>query len=330
MQAWQVSRHGEPEAVLVAAEIDEPAPGPGEIRVRVEAAAVGLPDALMCRGTYAFEPPLPFVPGQEVCGVVDSVGEGVELTVGERVMGVTCFYDGRGGLAESTVLAAANAFRVPEAMPRVEAAAFRIGFSTAWTALVRRGVLAEGETLLVLGGAGGSGQAAVQLGHALGARVIAVASGPDKGDACVRLGADMVVDRRAEPVVDKVIEATDGRGVDLVFDPVGGAFASSVLPALARGGRFLAVGFASGDWARLDTSTLAVRNQSLVGVLASGESRAQEESDHEALLALATAGRLRGLVTSVPFSEVAVAVEAVAAGTAIGKLVVEVGEITER
>lgn len=325
MQAWLVSRHGEPGAVLHREDVDEPVPGPGEVRVRVAAAGVGLPDALLCRGSYAFAPPLPFVPGQEVCGVVDAVGEGVDLAVGERVMGVTCFYDGRGGFAESAVLAALNVFRVPEDMAAVEAAAFRIGFATAWTALVRRGALEAGETLVVLGAAGGSGQAAVLLGRALGARVIAVAAGSDKGRACRSQGADVVVDRRNESVSDAVLEATGGAGADAVFDPVGGDVAVSALGALARGGRFLAVGFASGEWVHVDTSALVGRNQSLVGVLAGGWGRAEEEADHEALLGLAAAGRLSPTITAVPFTAVAEAVASVAAGAVIGKLVVDHG-----
>lgn len=322
MRAWLVDHHGEPRDVLRAAAVDEPVPGPGEIRVRVAAAAVGLPDVLLCRGTYAFSPPLPFVPGQEVCGVVEATGDGVDLVPGTRVMGVTAFYDGRGGFADATVLAAANAFRVPEAMSAADAASFRIGFSTAWAALVRRGGLMAGESLLVLGAAGGSGQAAVQLGHALGARVIAVAAGIEKLAFCRGLGADVGIDRTEGSVPDAVLETTDGRGVDLVFDPVGGQSAASALRVLAAGGRFLAVGFASGAWVEVDTRDLVVRNQSLVGVLASGPSRDVEEADHEALLALVADGALRSQATTVAFDDVPGALEEVAAGAATGKLVI--------
>lgn len=324
MRSWQVVRHGEPRDVLQAVTLDAPDPGPGEVRVRVAAAAVGLPDVLLCRGTYAFSPPLPFVPGQEVCGVVDATGEGVDLVLGTRVMGVTAFYDGRGGFAEATVLASANAFRVPEEMTAAEAASFRIGFSTAWAALVRRGGLMAGESLLVLGAAGGSGQAAVQLGHALGARVIAVAAGPEKLAFCRGIGADAGIDRLTESVPDAVLEATDGRGADVVFDPVGGQPAAAALRALAAGGRFLAVGFASGDWVDVDTRDLVVRNQSLVGVLASGPSREVEEADHEALLALVADGALQSQVTTVAFADVPEALERVGAGATTGKLVIAV------
>ncbi len=324
MRAWQVQRHGAPSEVLQLAELDEPAPGPGEVRVRVAAAAIGLPDALMCRDAYAFKPPVPFVPGQEICGVVAAVGQGVGLAVGTRVMGVTCFYDGRGGLADATVLQERTAFRVPEAMGSLAAASFRIGFSTAWTALVRRGQLTAVETLVVLGAGGGSGLAAVQLGHALGAQVIAVAAGAEKLEACRAAGADVVLDRRGESVPDAILAVTGGQGADVVFDPVGGELATAALEGLGRGGRFLAIGFASGQWVQVDTHELVRRNQSLVGVLASGPSREDDEADHEALLALAAEGRLESHVTPVAFDEVPAAVERVGSGAAVGKLVVEV------
>lgn len=324
MRAWQVGAHGEPSEVLALVEVDEPEPGPGELRVRVEAAGVGLPDVLLCRGTYAFRPPLPLVPGQEVCGVVDAAGEGVDVVPGSRVMGVTAFTDGRGGFAEATVLAAANAFRVPDAMSPATAAGFRIPYSTAWTALVHRGRLEAGETLVVLGATGSSGQAALLLGRALGARVVAVAAGPEKVDACRALGAEVVIDREHEPVPDAVLEATGGGGADLVFDPVGGPLAGSLVRSLARGGRLLAVGFASGDWVSVPTPDLVRRNVSLVGVLAAGAGRSQDEADHEALLALAAEGALDGLVTTVPFDEVPQALDRVAGGSVVGKLVVTV------
>ena len=326
MRAWQITRFGEPRDALHLAEIDEPTPGPGELRLRVEAAAVGLPDVFMCRATYAYKPPVPFVPGQEVCGIVEAVGEGVQVPVGSRVMGVTSFYDGRGGFAESTIVPVHSAFRVPETMAAQQAAAFRIGYSTAWRALVRRGELAKGEELLVIGASGGSGTAAVQLGAALGARVIAVASSPDKQDYCRRLGADVVLDRRSPQLADDIRNATGGRGPDVVFDPAGGDAAQQSMDAMAIGGRFLAVGFASGTWVQAPTHQLVIRNQSLVGVLASGLTAQENDADHEALLALAAGGTLDMTVSTVPFDRTPEAVEAVAVGSVQGKMVVLAGE----
>lgn len=325
MRAWQVHRHGTPRHALALADVPEPVPGPGEIRLRVGAAAIGLPDVLMCGGTYPLTPALPFVPGQEVCGVVDAVGEGVELARATRVMAVTSFVDGRGGFAEATIAHAANAYRVPDEMTDVEAAGFRIAGSTAWIGLVRRGGLHAGDRLLVLGAAGGSGSAAVQLGRALGAQVIAVGSGAARLAWCERIGADVTVDRSNSSWPDDVLAATGGRGVDIVFDPVGGVVASTAVRLLAPGGRLLAVGFASGEWAQPSTADLVRRNASLVGVYASGFARDESEADHEALLALAGADGLGGAPTVVPFARLPEGVESVADARTTGKVVVQVG-----
>jgi NADPH2:quinone reductase len=289
-------------------EIDEPTPGPGEVRLRVSAAAIGMPDAFMCQSTYALTPPLPFVPGQEVCGVVDAVGPDVDLALGTRIMAVTSFTDGRGGFAESTIVRAVSAFRVPDDMSDVDAAGFRIGFSTAWIGLVRRGALREGEWLLVLGAAGGSGATAVQLGRALGARVIAVASGADKVAFCQRMGADVVIDRSIESVPERVLAATDGHGADVIYDPVGGEPAEASLRCIASFGRLLAVGFASGRWVQVNTVHAVRHNYSLVGVYAGGFTREESEADHEALLALAAQGKLVNFSHTAPFSGLPAAV----------------------
>ncbi len=324
MRAWQVHEHGEPSRVLRRVEVDPPAPRAGELRVRVEAAAVGLPDVFMCRGTYPLTPPLPFICGQEVCGVVDAVGDGVEDPVDSRVMGVTSFVDGRGGFAEKTILSTRTAFRVPDEMASTVAAAFRIGYSTAWTALVERGGLQEGETLVVLGGAGGSGSAAVQLGRALGARVLAVAAGPEKAAFCRRLGADAVIDRTTGSVQDGILAATDGRGADVVFDPVGGEIASDALRALANFGRFLVVGFASGRWIRVNGGELTMSSRSVMGVIASSGTAEQQARAHESLLDLAARGDLNPVVKPVPFEDLPAAVEAVGEAIVMGKGVLQV------
>jgi NADPH2:quinone reductase len=292
----------------------------------VQAAAVGLPDVFLCRSTYAYKPPVPFVPGQEVCGVVDAVGAGVEVPVGSRVMGVTSFVDGRGGFAESTIVPVGSAFRVPESMAAEQAAAFRIGYSTAWRALVRRGELAKNDDMLVLGASGGSGTAAIQLGAALGARVIAVASGADKQEYCARLGADVVLERRSPQLAEEIRAATGGSGPAVVFDPVGGEVAQQALDAMAIGGRFLAVGFASGTWVQAPTHQLVIRNQSLVGVLASGLTPEENDADHEALLTLAADGVLDMAVTVAPFEQAPEAVQAVATSSVQGKMVISVGQ----
>ena len=324
MRAWQVHGKGSPREVWRLVDLDEPVPGPGELRLRVEAVAVGLPDVLMCRGSYALTPPLPFVAGQEVCGTVDAIGAGVAVPVGTRVMAVTNFYDGRGGFAEVTVARAESAFRVPDTMSAVAAASFRIGYSTAWIGLVRRGALQSGESLLVLGGAGGSGSTAIRLGRALGVRVIAVAAGPEKCAFCSAQGAHDVIDRMSASIADAVLAATDGRGVDVVYDPVGGAAAGATVKCLARGGRLLAVGFASGSWVQPDIWQLVRRNASIVGVYAGGLTRAENEADHEALLGLEAQGHLASAATVMPFDELPAALDAVGASKVMGKVVLPV------
>lgn len=325
MRAWQVTRHGRPAEALALVELPEPEPGPGEVRLRVRAAAIGMPDAFMCGASYALTPPLPFVPGQEVCGVVDAVGEGVDVPLGARLMAVTNFFDGRGGFAEASIARAASAYRVPDDMSDVDAAAFRIGFSTAWIGLVRRGAMQPGEVLLVLGAAGGSGATAVQLGKALGARVIAVAAGAEKLAFCEQMGADVVIDRTAADVPQAVLAATDGRGADLVYDPVGGAPAAASTRCIAPNGRLLVVGFASGSWVQVDTAHLVRRNYSLVGVYAGGYTREETEADHEAMLALAAEGKLSSFAHVRRFEDLPAAVTEVADGTVIGKTVVTLG-----
>lgn len=327
VRAWQVQRYGPPSDALRRVVVDEPVPGPGELRLRVRAAGIGLPDALMCRGSYAFSPALPFVPGQEVCGTVDAIGSGVEVSLGERLMGVTNFFDGRGGFAEATIARSDSVFRVLDGMRDEDAAAFRIGYSTAWIGLVRRGALQPGEWLLVLGAAGGSGLAAVQLGAALGARVIAVVSSDAKRELCARSGADFVVDRTAGSVHDAVLEATGGDGVEAVYDPVGGAFAGSMARCLATGGRLLAMGFASGKWLDADISEFVQRNASIVGVYAGGQTRAEAEADHESLLTLVAEGKLGGATLVVPFDALPDALHTVDRAEAVGKLVANVHQV---
>ena len=323
MQAWQVQEHGEPRRALRRVDVEVPIPQIGELRVRVEAAAIGMPDVFMCRGTYPLTPPLPFIAGQEVCGVVDAVGGAVELSVGTRIMGVTTFFDGRGGFAEETILSTGTAFRVPDEMTPTVAAAFRIGYSTAWTALVERGRLQRGETLVVLGGAGGSGMSAIQLGGALGARVIAVAGGREKVDFCQRLGAAVVIDRTTVSVRDAILAATDGRGADIVFDPVGGDVASDALRSLAAFGRFLVVGFASGEWIRVNGGELTMGSRSVLGVIASSGSPQQQAAAHESLLDLSTRGYLNPVVRLLPFEDLPAGLDDVASGAVMGKVVIE-------
>jgi NADPH2:quinone reductase len=323
MRAWEVQAAGEPAQVLHLVEREPPEPGPGEVRIRVTAAGLGLPDVFMCRGTYPLTPPLPFTSGQEATGVVTALGEGVDrLALGDHIMCVTSFIGGNGSFAEECLTFADGAFAVPEGLSSAEAAGFWIPHLTGWIGLVDRGRIAEGDQLVVLGAAGGSGIAAVQLGKALGARVIAVVSDDEKAAFCRGLGADATLNHREGPVAPRVRELTDGRGADLIYDPVGGAVAEDTADALTRNGRLLAVGFASGTWPRFETHDLVITNRSLVGVFAGGYSRDELDDIHAHLATLVRDGRLRNAVTDqVSFDELPQALQRMADRGVVGKLV---------
>jgi len=320
MRAWQVQGAGEPMDVLHLVELAPPEPGPGQVRIRVSAAGIGLPDVFMCRGTYPLTPPLPFTSGQEATGTVTAVGEGVDIALGTRIMCVTAFWQGSGSFAEECLVATDSIFPIPEGLTDAEAAGFWIPHLTGWIGLVDRGQIAAGDWLVVLGAAGGSGIAAVQLGHALGAQVIAVVSDEERASFCRDLGADVTLNRHDGPLAPALREATGGHGVDLIYDPVGGAAAEDAAGALARYGRLLAVGFASGAWPRVDTVNLVITNTSLVGVFAGGYGREELDAIHANLTMLIGEGRLRNAVTAqIPFDELNSALDRMAQGGVVGK-----------
>jgi NADPH2:quinone reductase len=325
MRAWQVQAHGEPIDVLQQVEIEPPVPGPGQLAIRVTAAGIGLPDVFMCRGVYPLTPPLPFTPGQEGTGIVTALGEGVDLPIGSRVMVVGGFVTGDGSFAEQSLSNSGSTFPVPEGLSDSQAAGFWIPHLTGWIGLVERGHLAEGESLVVLGAAGGSGIAAVQLGKALGARVIAVVSDEQRAAFCRTLGADVTLNRNDGPLAPALRELTDGRGVDVVYDPVGGPVAVDAATAMARDGRLLAVGFASGSWPQIDPHQLVVTNTSLVGVFAGGYSRQDLDRMHGQLSELIRDGRLHDAVTAtIPFDQLPQALQNLADNAVVGKLVLDV------
>jgi NADPH:quinone reductase len=322
MRAWRVERAGEPSEVLIMADVPVPEPGPGQIRVRVTAAGIGLPDVLMCRHTYPLTPAGAFIPGQEGTGVVSARGPGVDMALGTKVMSTTSFMEGHGSFAEEFLAPAQSSFAVPSGLSDVDAAGFWIPHLTAWIGLVDRARLEPGEWLAVLGASGGSGIAAVQLGRALGARVVAVVSDEERAEFCRGMGADETVDSRDDDMVGRLRQLTDGRGVDAVFDPVGGPVAEEAARALARRGRLLAVGFASGAWPRLETSHLVMTNTSLLGVYAGGYSRDELHAIHSELSTLVSSGRLQNAVTTqVRFDDLPSALQRLADRSVIGKMV---------
>jgi NADPH:quinone reductase len=322
MRAWQVQGAGEPIDVMHAVDVEPPEPGPGQVRIRVSAAGIGLPDVFMCRGTYPLTPPLPFTSGQEATGTITALGEDVDLPIGARIMCVTAFWMGHGSFAEECLVAADSVFSVPDGLTDAEAAGFWIPHLTAWIGLVDRAGLARGDRLAVLGAAGGSGIAAVQLGHALGARVIAVVSDDERAAFCCELGADAAVNHRDGPLAPALRDATLGHGVDVIYDPVGGALSEEAAHAMARNGRLLAVGFASGTWPKVVAHELVVTNTSLVGVFAGGYSREELDDIHAKLATLVGDGRLRNAVRAeVPFHDLPGALQRMADRAVVGKLV---------
>jgi NADPH:quinone reductase len=292
MKAWVVTKTGTPREVLKIVDCAVPKPIPGTMRVKVLAAGVGLPDVLTCKGNYPFMPQLPFTNGQEVCGVVTDTNGNNAFQLGQRVMGVTAFIEGHGGFAEEALVYDQNVFPVPEEMSDSEAAVFNIAYRTGYVALVIRGQMKKGETLLVHGASGGTGAAAIQIGKALGGRVIAVASNQQKCEKCIGFGADAVIDSSREDFVERINQLTLGAGVDLVFDPVGGEVFNRSLSCLTFGGRLLAIGFASGVWSDASTQDLVLNNRSVIGVLAMVPTPEMSQTMQDELYAMYGQGKI--------------------------------------
>ncbi|GLE54654.1 zinc-binding dehydrogenase [Mycobacterium montefiorense] len=328
MKAWQVHGIGEPTDVLREVDRDLPSPGAEQVRIRVAAAGLGLPDVLMCRGSYPLTPPLPFTPGQELVGAVTAVGPGVDIAIGTRVLGVSDFVSGNGSFAAEALAHASTVFPAPAGMDDSAAAGFWIPNMTAWIGLIDRGGLEAGERLAVLGAAGGSGIAAVQLGKARGARVLAVVSDQQRAEFCRSLGADHVVVAHGEtasdgtPLAQALREATDWAGLDVVFDPVGGAQGTAAMGTLARDGRHLAVGFASGTWPTPEVPMMVMTNTTLVGVLAAGYRREHLEGILRGLEELIDTGALRHTVgETLSFNDIPKALTRLGERKVLGKIV---------
>lgn len=244
-------------------EMPTPRPQAGQVLVRIEAASLNFPDLLIVQNKYQIKPPLPFVPGSEYAGLIEAVGEGVtQLKVGQRV---ACL-SGTGGFATHTLAPAALCMPLPPGFPAVDAAAFIMIYATSHHALVDRAQLKPGETVLVLGAAGGVGTAAIQIAKAVGARVIAAASTDEKCELCKSIGADATINYSQGNLRDAIKAATDGKGPDVVYDPVGGEYAEPAFRSIAWRGRYLVVGFASGPIPSLPLNLPLLKGASLVGV----------------------------------------------------------------
>jgi NADPH2:quinone reductase len=308
---------------LRVAERPSPMPGPGQVLIDVKAASINYPDTLMVQGLYQVKPPLPFTPGAELAGVVAAVGEGVgTFAPGDRVIAST----GTGAFAEQCVADAARTVPMPEGMDFDAGASYVLVYGTSLHALRTIGQLRPGETLLVLGAAGGVGIAAVEIGKALGATVIAAASSEAKLALARQAGADHAIDY-TQPDWRRQVEAlTEGRGADVVYDPVGGAYSEPALRATAWRGRYLVIGFAAGQIPRLPLNLALLKERAILGVFWGEAMRrvpAQLQADLQQLAEWFAAGRLHPPVTErVPLEGAAAAMQRLASRQAMGKLVV--------
>ncbi|RYF08835.1 MAG: NADPH:quinone oxidoreductase family protein [Comamonadaceae bacterium] len=262
MHAWLCTQPTGVEA-LAWTEMPTPAPGPGEVLIEIQAASLNFPDLLIVQNKYQIKPPLPFVPGSEYSGKVQAVGEGVtHIKPGQSVACLT----GTGGFATHAIAPAKVCMPLPPGFSHVDAAAFIMIYATSYHALVDRAQLKAGETVLVMGAAGGVGTAAIQIAKAMGARVIAAASTEEKCALCLSIGADAVINYSQENLREAVKALTDGKGPDVIYDPVGGDFAEPAFRSIAWRGRYLVVGFASGPIPALPLNLALLKGASIVGV----------------------------------------------------------------
>jgi NADPH2:quinone reductase len=323
-RAWRVHEHGAPGDVL-RLETTTVAPATdGELVVDVEACALNFADDLLCRGGYQEKPRLPFTPGLELAGVVVDAPDGSPHQPGDRVVGAALLPFG--ALAERCRARVGDVYRLPPEVPGVQAAAMHVTYQTCWFALHRRARLQPNDTVLVHAGAGGVGSAAIQLAKATGARVIATAGGPEKAARCRELGADIAIDHRTDDFVAVVNDATDGRGAEIVLDPVGGDTFERSRHCIAWEGSILVVGAASGTYFSAPTNHVMVKNYSVVGVHWRGYLTRNPElvrGAHDDLMRLYRAGVVRPLVSRVlPLDEALDGLVELAGGRTVGKLVV--------
>lgn len=269
MRALQVNQHGEPLDVLSVNDVEPPEAGPGEVQIKVLGAALNFNDILRCKGGLVSVPKEPpFTLGMDVSGEVVGAGEGAESWLGKRVVAVS--KDAFGGIAEFTTAPASGVFEAPASLDDLSAAAFLLPFHASYLSLVVRAELKAGDTLLVISGASGLGTAGIQLGKALGARVIATVSSPEKAELCRSLGADLVIDHTQEDFAEAVLQATDDAGADVIFDLAGGDFVGKSWTCVARGGRYLPIGFVDDDTNGMTGRPMrmvGIGNFSIVGVL---------------------------------------------------------------
>jgi NADPH2:quinone reductase len=303
-------------------ELPTPQPKAGEVLVAIKAASLNFPDLLIVQNKYQFKPPLPFVPGSEYAGVIEAVGEGVNgLKVGQSV---ACL-SGTGGFGTHVAAPADRCMPLPPGFPHVDAAAFIMIYATSHHALVDRAQLKAGETVLVLGAAGGVGTAAIQIAKAVGARVIAAASTDEKCALCKSIGADATINYAKDNLRDAIKAATDGKGPDVIYDPVGGDFAEPAFRSIAWRGRYLVVGFASGPIPSLPLNLPLLKGASVVGVFWGDFSRREPKANAAMMNELAqwyAQGKVKPVIDrTMPMAQLKEAYARMGSRGVMGKLV---------
>jgi NADPH:quinone reductase len=321
MRAVRVHELSGPSALRVD-DVPDLVPGPGQVRIDVRAAGVNFPDILQTRGQYQFKPALPFSPGGEAAGVVGAIGDGVEgVAIGDRVAATVIY----GAYAEQLVVPAPAVVKLPDAVSFEVGAATLLTYATTYHALADRAALARGERLLVLGAAGGVGIAAVELGALMGAHVIAAASSADKLAFCREHGASEGIDYSQQDLKERIKALTGGNGVDVIYDPVGGALAEPALRGIAWQGRYLVIGFAAGEIPKIPLNLVLLKGCQIVGVFWGSfamREPAKNRAHCEQILRWVAEGKLNPAIdATLPFTEAAEALRRIERREVKGKLV---------
>lgn len=310
-------------SVLKFADVPTPEPGPGQVKIAMRACGVNFADSLVTAGKYQSQPSLPFVPGFEVAGDIIALGEGVnQFSIGDRVMGMV----GQGGYAEELVAESKQLSLLPEGMDYTTAASFAVTYGTSYIALIHRGRLKAGEVLLVHGAAGGVGLTAVEIGRQAGATIIATAGGPEKLKIAEAAGATCLIDYRTEDIRQRVKDFTDGRGADVIYDPIGGDVFDASLRCVNFEGRILVIGFAGGRIQQVPSNHVMVKNVDIIGVNQGAYEERQPEVTRQAyttLMQWLAAGEIKPLISKTyPLAQAVAAIESVTNRSSTGKVIV--------
>lgn len=325
MRSWKVTKLGDPRDALELVETEHLSVKPGTVLIKVEASSLNFFDILLCQGKYQEKPPIPFTPGSEIAGIICEIGEGCSLKVGHRVIATPALPNG--GLSEWVCVPEDSVYVIPDSMNASEAAGMFITYQTTYYALLYRSKLQKGEVLLVHAGAGGVGSAAIQLGKSIGAKVIATAGGKEKVEICKNLGADVAIDYTSDDFVEIVKKETNGRGADVIYDPVGGDVFDRSRKCIAFDGRILVIGFAGGRIPEAPVNHALVKNYSIVGVhwgLFARKYPEKVREIHNDLVRLHQEGLITPLVyKEYEFKEVIHALEVLGDRKTYGKLIVK-------